>query len=51
MKDSDTGADGVLRIALAGPAYTGEKVTEIYNKVTESDQKVTELQNSLWIVL
>ncbi len=23
VKDSDTGANGVLRIALAGPAYTG----------------------------
>jgi hypothetical protein len=23
VKDSDTGADEVLRIALAGPAYTG----------------------------
>ena len=29
--------------------YPGEKVTEIYMKVTESDQKVTELPNSLWI--
>ena len=26
VKDSDTGADGVLRIALAGPAYTGVAV-------------------------
>ncbi len=26
VKDSDTGADGVLRIALAGPAYTGVTV-------------------------
>ena len=31
--------------------YPGEKVTEIYMKVTERDQKVTELPNSLWIVL
>ena len=37
--------------AHAQDAYPGEKVTEIYNKVTESDKKVTELQNSLWIVL
>ena len=33
---------------LWGPVlYPGEKVTEVYNKVTERDQKVTELQNSL----
>ena len=39
---------GVYRhMTVYASIYPGEKVTEVFNKVTERDQKVTELPNSL----